>query len=504
MNDSPRPPERDAPLEPDPMLGVTLADRYRITELVARGGMSRVYRARDERLDRDVAVKVLAPPYADDPEFIERFLAEARAAASLSHPSLVHVYDSGTDGAAHYIVMELLEGHRTLRQVLTEHGRLSVAEAGRIGLELLAGLRVVHERGLVHCDVKAANVMLGPGPAKLIDFGIARSPTDAARTGTSIGTLSSMSPEQLAGEPLTPASDLFSLGTVLYEALTGRVPFPGLTPDEVREAHARGEVTPPSRLAPGIPPRLDGLVLQSLRREPEARFRSADAMARALGLALEETPRAEPERRRAGANDETRVVPVPRGYVPPPVARDQVGPRIPEPRPFHPTEPPARVRGRRRRGGGIANFVGTLLVLAAAAAVVLFVVVPLLGLRNGESGSGGSPTPSSAASSAGPTGVPGVIPDTIGLSFDEAVRVATEAGLNWTVRCNHDESKPEGIIDQEPPPGTQVAPGGRFTMFSARIEDCRGGGGDDEGGGGGGNGNGGGRGGGNRGGGGGG
>ena len=493
MSNEARPPERDAPVEPDPMLGRTLADRYRIDSLVARGGMSRVYRARDERLERDVAVKVLAPPYADDPEFIDRFLGEARAAGSLSHPSLVHVYDSGTDGPAHFIVMELLDRHRTLREVLSEHGRLSVEEVGRIGSELLAGLRTVHERGLVHCDVKAANVMLGPGPAKLIDFGIARSPTEAARSGTSIGTLSSMSPEQLAGTPLTPASDLFSLGTVLYEALTGRVPFPGSTPDEVRALHRAGDVTPPSRVVPDVPERLDGLVLQSLRREPEARFHSADAMARALNVAL--APPAEApdvERRRAGANDDTRVVPAARasaGYVPPPVpaevrssgpARASAERRVPEPRrPSHPTRPPARGRGPHRRGG-LASTIGTLVILAAAAGVVGFIVLPLLSLRDG--GTGGADASASVPPSAAEASVaPNVIPDTVGKSFDEAIALATEAGLNWTVQCNHDESQPPGIIDQEPPAGTQVAPGSRFTMFSARIDDCRGGEGNGEG-----------------------
>ena len=154
----------------DPTIGRTLVERYRIDGLVARGGMARVYRARDVRLERDVAVKVLSHPYADDPAFVERFLAEARAAGSLSHPSLVHVYDSGSDGDAHFIVMELLDRHRSLRQVLDEHGPMPPAEVLRIGLELLAGLRVVHARDLVHCDVKSGNVMLGPGPAKLIDF----------------------------------------------------------------------------------------------------------------------------------------------------------------------------------------------------------------------------------------------------------------------------------------------------------------------------------------------
>ncbi len=297
---------------PDAMIGRTLADRYRIDAPVARGGMARVYRARDVRLERDVAVKVLAQPYADDPAFTERFLAEARAAASLSHPSLVHVYDSGSDGDAHFIVMELLDRHRSLRQALDEDGPMSRDEVLRLGTELLAGLRVIHDRELVHCDVKSGNVMLGPGAAKLIDFGIARSPQAAVEGATSIGSLKYMSPEQLHGEALSPASDLFSLGVVLYEALTGRLPYEGRTPEEVSAAHAAGVIRPPSELTDVEPGRLDDAILQALRRDPASRFHSADAMARALGAARDEAMELHDA-------DETRVIAVPGdgSYVPP-------------------------------------------------------------------------------------------------------------------------------------------------------------------------------------------
>ncbi|HEX7173512.1 MAG TPA: protein kinase [Candidatus Limnocylindria bacterium] len=464
MTDEARPPSRDAPLEPDPMLGRVLADRYRIDALVARGGMARVYRARDERLERDVAIKVLAPPYGDDAAFTERFLGEARAAASLSHPSLVHVYDSGSDGPAHYIVMELLDRHRTLREILSERGSLSVREVVRIGRELLAGLRVVHERGLVHCDVKGANVMLGAGPAKLIDFGIARPPHDGLKEETSIGTLQAMSPEQLHGEALTPASDLFSLGTVLYEAITGRVPYPGSTPEEVSAAQVAGNVAPPSSLVPGLPDRLDAVLLQSLRRDPASRFHSAAAMARALEVAAESD--------RDAADDETRVIrtagaapasPVrgaaPGGYVPPPVPDRPAPSRTPA---------PARNRGGSRRRAW--NALGTLLILGVAGLVIVLLVLPLLGV-----GTGGIDAPSAEASASAPSQpvAPGIVPDTVGLPTDEAIELASEAGLDWTVRCNENREQPEGIIDQEPPAGTEVAPGSQFTMFSARIEDCR-------------------------------
>jgi len=451
----------------DPMIGRTLVDRYRIDASVARGGMARVYRARDVRLERDVAIKVLSHPYADDPAFVERFLAEARAAASLSHPSLVHVYDSGSDEEAHFIVMELLDRHRSLREAVDQEGPIARDEVLRIGRELLAGLRVVHARGLVHCDVKSGNVMLGPGPAKLIDFGIARPPHEALEGDTSIGSLQFMSPEQLHGEALTPGSDLFSLGVVLYEALTGRMPYAGRTPEEVSAAHVAATVRPPSSLVEGVPGRLDDAILQALRREPVSRFHSAEAMARALDEAdvVVASPR---------DVDETRVIavqnrppsdraPARRGYVPPPAPEPAaVATRAPARR-------PARPRASSR--DGILRVFGTLLILGAVALVVALVIVPILDL-----GGGGETSPQASFStqptaSARPGSV--LVPETVGLPTADAIALATEAGLNWRVECAEDPSQSEGIIGQEPPEGTSVAPGSRFTMFSARFSDCR-------------------------------
>jgi eukaryotic-like serine/threonine-protein kinase len=468
VTDIPKPLPGGAPPDPDPMIGRTIADRYAVGELIARGGMARVYRAHDSRLERDVAVKVLSPPYADDPAFTERFLQEARAAASLSHPSLVHVYDSGSHGAAHFIVMELLDRHRTLRQVLDEHGPLSRDEVLRTGRELLAGLRVVHERGLVHCDVKAGNVMLGPGPAKLIDFGIAQSPNEGLEGDTSIGSLQYMSPEQLHGEALTAASDLFSLGAVLYEALTGRTPYPGATPADVSAAHARGEVRPPSTIVEGVPGRLDEAILQALRRDPSGRFHTADAMDRALAAASAE--------QQAARDDDTRVVHrragptvAPAGYVPPPVpATSAAPPPLRRPTPAQERAPAAAARSR----SGLWNLLGSLLLFGAAAAVVAFVVLPLLTIGNGGGGAG-DPTPSPTAQATPDTPDRVTVPDTVGMSTDEAIEAAADAGLEWTVRCNQDPQRPEGIIDQEPAAGTEVAPNAAFTMYSARIQDCR-------------------------------
>jgi serine/threonine-protein kinase len=299
--------------------------------------------------------------------------------------------------------------------------------------------------------------MLGPGPAKLIDFGIARSPRDATDGDTSIGSLQYMSPEQLHGEPLTPASDLFSLGVVLYEALTGRVPYPGSTPEEVSAAQRAGAVKPPSALGAGTGGRLDDAILQALQRDPDARFRSAEAMTQALASAADEL----------GRDDDTTRVVVPaqgRGaYVPPPAERPMPAPawRGPPPSPRQAPAPP-------RRRSSPWGLVGAILIVAAAALVVIFVVVPLLQLG----GEGGQGVPS-ATSAASPEPGTVLVPQTVGMPTRDAIDAANAASLDWTVRCNEDPGQPEGIIDQEPPAGTAVAPGSPFTMFSARIADCR-------------------------------
>jgi hypothetical protein len=442
------------------LVGRRLADRYRIESEIARGGMATVFRAHDLRLERDVAVKVLAMPYADDPAFTDRFLDEARAAASLSHPSLVHVYDSGSDGTSHYIVMELLDRHRTLRDRLEHDGPLPVDETLRIGRELLAGLRVVHDRGLVHCDVKPANVMLGPGPAKLIDFGIATHPHEGTDGETSIGSLRFMSPEQLHGGALTPASDLFSLGAVMYEALTGRPPYPGETPDEVSAAHAAGRVRPPSTLAAGVPGRLDEAILQSLRRDPAERFDGADAMAAALDASAVEMVG-------SADDDTTQVVRVP--PPPPPDAGHVAAATAPS---AAAAPPSARGRAPARRGdAGPWALVGTLIVLGAAALVVALVVVPLLELGRDGGGSGTTAPPAAPTDDPGPNAV--IVPDLIGVETSDALEEARASGLDWTLYCNEDRGQPAGIIDQEPPPGTEVAPESTFSLWSARIADCR-------------------------------
>jgi serine/threonine protein kinase len=428
--------------ENDQLIGRVLADRYRVDARLARGGMARVYRAHDLQLDREVAVKVLAAPYAEDAAYVTRFLAEARTAASLSHPNLAHVYDAGSDGDQHFIVMELLGDYRSLREVLQSEERLPPADAVAVVRSLLAGLARLHDHGLVHCDVKPGNVLIGPAGVKLIDFGIARPSHQPSAGATSIGSLHAMSPEQLRGEALIPESDLFATGVLLYQALTGRVPFPGDTAAEVAARHQAGPPPPPEAAGPAGP-RLDAAVMQALQLDPARRFRSAAAMDHALELAMAGDPTPEP----ADDEDETTTFVVP---AQPPGASQVPGAPI--------------ARGR-SLGGALAVLAGIGLAAAAVGLVVM------LGLRPGDGNGTGEPSSSPSASPRA-TVPPGSvrIPNTIGMTEDQAEQAAGDAGLNWRIEWQVVPNESPGIYDQEPAPGTLVEPGSRFVMYAHRTD----------------------------------
>jgi len=272
-------------------IGSVLGGRYRLLELLGQGGMATIYRARDGQLERDVAVKVLRPEYGRDPDFFARFRQEAQSAASLNHPGVVAVYDYGTDAVGPFIVMELVDGE-DLASIIRRTGALPPRQAARLTTQIARAIGAAHERGFVHRDVKPGNVLVTrEGRAKVADFGIARALAEAALTlpGTTLGSVHYFSPEQARGEPTTPAADIYSLGIVLYELLTGRRPWEGDTAAAVATARLSGPVPSPSNVRAGIPPVLEAVTRKAMAFEPDQRFASAAEMADALDRYLAES-----------------------------------------------------------------------------------------------------------------------------------------------------------------------------------------------------------------------
>ncbi len=259
--------------ESDYMEQRILSGRYILQEKLGSGGMAEVYRARDKLLDRPVAVKILHAEYRSDVEFVERFHREAKAAGKLSHPNIVNIYDVGTDGIDHYIVMEYMPSN-TLKDKIREEGPLDILTAVNIACDIASGLCHAHSNNIVHCDIKPHNILMtSDGHAKIADFGIARAVTESTLTysGNVVGSVRYFSPEQAQGGAITPKSDIYSLGVVMYEMLTNHLPFTGDNVVTIAMKHVEEEPVPPNILREEIPPMLEAIVLRAMCKNPELR-----------------------------------------------------------------------------------------------------------------------------------------------------------------------------------------------------------------------------------------
>ena len=383
------------------MIGRLISGRYRLIAPLGDGGMATIWRAVDEQLDREVAVKLLRPQFSTDPGFAARFKQEARAAAGLSHPNIVNVYDYGTDGADgdQYIVMELVEG-RDLSAVLRERGTVSTDDAVRIAIGVASALEVAHRKGIVHRDVKPGNILItDDGDVKVTDFGIARAVAEASMTvtGTTLGSVHYFSPEQARGDEVTGASDVYALGIVLYEMLTGKRPFEGDSAAAVALRRLNEDPLPPSATGVPVAPGLERIIMRALAREPEDRFPDAGAFAEALRVwrrtpdaAGPATAAAAVAGAAAGAGAAAASTPPsgePTVYVPPRVTRP--ADRVPV------APPPRRVdtypRDRDREGGQ-----PWWMWLLALLAVALLGAIGFLGANLLGGSAEPTPTPSAA------------------------------------------------------------------------------------------------------------
>src|ERR671936_922493 len=265
----------------DTLINTLFDGRYRILRKLGSGGMANVYLAEDEELGRRVAIKILNDRYANDELFIERFRREAKSAAGLSHPNIVSIYDRGEAEGTYYIAMEVIEG-RSLKELILTRGPLPIGQAITHTLEMLEALRFAHRHGIIHRDIKPHNILIGER-LKVTDFGIARAgASQMTEAGSIMGTAQYLSPEQARGAPVTASSDLYSVGIVLYEMLTGKLPFNGDSAIEIAMTHLNELPKAPSKIRPEIPEDLDHVVLRALAKAPEDRYQTAEDFAEDL------------------------------------------------------------------------------------------------------------------------------------------------------------------------------------------------------------------------------
>ncbi len=403
------------------------ADRYEIVREIARGGMSNVYLARDTKLDRAVALKVLPAELSRDPAFVERFRLEAQAAASLNDPTIVAVYDWGQEQDTSFIVMEYVEGS-TLRESIAR-GPMDPVEAAGVASDIARALATAHRRGVIHRDIKPGNVLITPsGEVKVADFGIARANgvgDGLTRTGAVMGTATYFSPEQAQGLPVDARSDIYSLGVVLYEMVTGAVPFVGDSAVSVAFLHVREPVAPPSRRRPGVPAGLESIILTCLAKEPDARYQSADELrADLMRFTRGQDVVGGPVTAAVAAADATMAM-----------SRTTVAPAV--------TALPA---SRRRSKGPVFLVLGLLLALVA---VVAFLLVQVF-----------------QQDSAAPTFA---VRDVVGMQVGPARKSLEQQGFKVTVRRVSGNNRPVGEVFEQDPQGGELREKG--TTVTLKVSD---------------------------------
>ncbi len=399
------------------------SDRYEITHLIARGGMAEVYRARDRLLDRPVALKVLFPELSVDRAFVERFRREAQAAAKLSHPNIVPVFDWGEDAGSYFIVMEFIDG-RPLSAVLRESGPLESARAAQITAQVAAALASAHRHGVVHRDIKPGNVLItDDGQVKVTDFGIARAVNteeSLTQTGAVMGTATYFSPEQAEGIGVDARTDIYSLGVVLFEMLTGRPPFLGDTPVSVASKHVRDIAPAPRDLLETIPAELEAVTMKAMAKQPDQRYQSAEDFRADLlrfveGLPVEARPL-------NGSMDATGVI----GSV---GATQTIGATPAGTQSFRRPSP----RGREETGRRPWGWIALLAILLAALVVVAVLLVNTF--------TGGLS-----------------LPNVVGKTQAQADQILTSKDLViGTTKNVADTAKAGTVVHTDPPAGTHVS-----------------------------------------------
>lgn len=468
-----------------------LSNRYEILEKIGEGGMAVVYRGRDHRLNRPVAIKVLHSHYARDPQFLARFQHEAEAAAILNHPNIVRVYDVGQDGGTHYIVMEYVDGEN-LKALIHREAPMEIARAITIAEEVARGLAAAHQVGLVHRDIKPQNILISRGEQRvqITDFGIARSHLSPSwtQTGITMGTADYISPEQAQGQKATPQSDLYALGVTLYEMLTGQLPFTGDNPVTIALHHVNTPPPAPRSINPHIPVGLEALLLRVLAKNPSERPASAEEMVQLLRTY------------QASAVQPTRLaMPAPRSTPPLPAAPQVQQPQVQPPPPQIPDSLPhasvdalptpprtaTALKAPQYHGVGCGGFIIGAMILAGILLIILAFTSGMLDpLLTGYASLQPPPAPGVASTwtpaerAANPTPTPTetptetpeplIVPNVVGKGEEEAKRVLEKAGfvpVRGGQRKDARITTVGSVAAQDPPAGSEAPKGATITYI---------------------------------------
>ncbi len=426
----------------DTMIGQTFDKRYVIVRKLGSGGMAVVYLAEDQELGRRVALKLLDERHASDEQFVERFRREAQSAAGLNHPNIVSIFDRGHAAGTYYIAMEYLDG-RTLKELLVRNGPTPIPIAIDYARQILGALAFAHRNGIIHRDIKPHNIVVGSdGRLKVTDFGIARSgASQMTEAGSIVGTAQYLSPEQARGAPVDPRSDLYSLGIVLYEMLTGQVPFTGDTPVEIAMKHLSQVPEPPSTLRPEVPHDLDAVVMRALAKDPNQRYDSAEEMdadlarvARGVAVSRETEDAMTQVLSGAGISTAATMVQRPRSGVAPPPAPPAYRP----PSPYYDyDEPPP--------GRSIWPWLLALALIIAGAIGGWFLYTKIQDQLNSNK--------------------PVAVPDVMLMARPLAVLKIKQAGLNARVIKTTSDTVHRGqVSDENPGGGSKVGKGSTITL----------------------------------------
>lgn len=454
--------------------GMLLSERYEIIDKVGSGGMADVYNAKDLRLNRNVAIKVLKLEYSNDAKFVSKFRVEAQSVAGLSHPNIVNVYDVGEDDTLYYIVMELVEGI-TLKKFIEKKGRLEINEAIGIGIQIAQGIEEAHKNNIIHRDIKPQNIIISKeGKVKVTDFGIAKAATSNTITSNAMGSVHYISPEQARGGYSDEKSDIYSLGVTLYEMLLGKVPFEGDSTVTVAFAHVHEEAVPLEEIDGMIPRSLSRIVQKCMQKKPDMRYESAGALIMDLRRAV-----SDPD------GDYVEII-EPVNDSPTIMITDDVVRAVKEPprTPHRPKQEELLPEEEQMLNEDALDpkLERILKICSGVVAVIIVVVIILLvGKVAGWWGGGSKEDDKSVVSShAGSSALPSVsslpdqifVPDLSGHTLEEAEKLLEDNGLKYTLEEVESDKEANMVIRQEPEAGTQVEENSSVTIYySVRKSD---------------------------------